>query len=215
MTAPSPHGARHFHHHGDDSLVGRAWTRDEAIAALDDPERTKTEDPAEVWAHAGLRAGETFAEVGAGTGFYSLPAARKVGPAGHVYAIDLSPELVGLLRERAAADGLPQLEAVLATVDAIPLPGGVADLVLLANVLHDVRDATVAEAVRLIRPGGRLVNLDWLPVPTPRGPPAEVRLTPDQAARRLGNFGLVTADSWPVGPWHYAAVFRRPAAGAP
>ncbi|EQD44223.1 Methyltransferase type 11 domain protein, partial [mine drainage metagenome] len=114
----------HPHHHGPEGrpteLARRAWTRSEAIAALDSPDRIRTQDPAVVWRHARLRAGMTVVEVGAGTGYFALPAARTVGPNGHVYAVDLSEDLVDLVRERAQAEHLVQLQAVHSTVDRIP-----------------------------------------------------------------------------------------------
>ncbi len=191
-------------------LARRGWTRAEAIAALDSPERGRTQDPATVVRHAGLRAGQTVVEVGAGTGYFALPAARAVGPGGRVFAVDISEELVRLLKERANAEHLGWLRAVQSTEERIPLPTGAADVVLLANVLHDIPASTLQEAIRLLRPGGRLVNVDWGPGPTPHGPPASVRISPAAARRLLGEHGLRTIEEWPFGPWHYGLTLIRP-----
>jgi ubiquinone/menaquinone biosynthesis C-methylase UbiE len=194
-------------------MVGRGWTKEEAVAALEAPDRAATQDPEALWTHVGLKVGETVAEVGAGTGFFARVAARRVGTGGRVYAIDLSPELVELLRERRDQDGMPQLIPVQSTLTSIPLESAIADVVLLANVLHDIPPSTTSEAVRLLRPDGRFVNLDWKKVETPMGPPLSVRLTPEEAARRLEAEGLETVDRWEVGPWHYGILLRRPRPG--
>lgn len=193
---------------------GHGWSRVEAVAILDDPTRGDREKPDEVWSRARLARGEDVAEIGAGTGYYSFSAARVVGRTGRVYAVDLSTDLIALIRERAARRRLPQVKAILSRVDAIPLDAASVDLVLFANSLHDVPDATVREAVRLLRPGGRLVNVDWVTRATPVGPPAGIRLSPEAAASRLAVHGLVAEAPWAFGPWHYGFVARRPADSA-
>jgi len=202
---PSPrstHDAERMHH--------RPWTRREALDILERPGRADSEDAEALWDRAGIEAGDRIAEVGAGSGYFAVPAARRVGPTGRVFAIDLSEELVRLVSERATAEGLPWLEAVRSSVDRIPLPDGAVDLLLLANVLHDLPDATVGEAVRLVRPGGRVVNVDWDPRATAIGPPLAIRLTPAQATDRLAGFGLVAGAPWRFGPEHYGITLARP-----
>jgi ubiquinone/menaquinone biosynthesis C-methylase UbiE len=157
-----------------------------------------------------VRDGDAIADIGAGTGFFALEAARRVGPRGRVYAIDLSAELVALLKERKEREGLAALIPLQNTTSSIPLGDAVADLVLLANVLHDVPPPTLREAVRLLRPRGRLVNLDWKKEETPGGPPPEIRLTAAEAAEVFGEYGLEEVERWEFGPWHYAQILRRP-----
>ena len=163
-----------------------------------------------VWDHARLTTGETVVDLGAGTGFFALVAARRVGAVGRVYAVDTSEELVGLLRERRTQEGLPQLVPVLSTPGTIPLRSNIADALLLANVLHDVPSSTVAEAVRLLRPGGRVINVDWKKEDTPGGPPFELRLRPEDAAARFAEHGLELDGVWELGPWHYGLTLHRP-----
>lgn len=180
------------------------------MLVLEAPDRPRSEDPEALWTRVGLELGATVVEVGAGTGFYSIPAARRVGSTGRVYAVDLSEEMVELLRERRDREGLPQLRPVRSTLASIPLPSGVADAVLLANVLHDIPASTLSEAVRLVHPRGCLVNVDWTKVETPGGPPLEIRLTSNEAEGRLEQQGLRVGDHWEFGPWHYALLLRRP-----
>ncbi len=192
-----------------------SWSRAEAVALLDDPARPAREDPLAAWDRAGLDAGMTVVEVGAGTGYYAFPASDRVGPSGRVYAVDISRELVALLRERARAQGRRNLFAVRSRADRVPLPDAVADRVLLANVVHGLPPATVREAVRLLRPGGRLLDVDWAKRRTPMGPPLDRRLSTAEARRALEAYGLRTLATASHGPDHYVVVLEKPVARPP
>lgn len=202
------HSPAHHTHHGGHH-AGGAWTRAEAVAVLEGPERRETQDPEALWSRAGLKEGETVVDVGAGTGYFAVPAARRVGASGRVYAVDLSAELVAFLSERRERDALPQLVPVQSTLESIPLESAIADVVLLANVLHDIPRSTLIEAIRLLKPDGHLINVDWKKGPTPAGPPFEIRLAPEEAAGLLEREGLEVTARFDFGPWHYGLLLRR------
>jgi ubiquinone/menaquinone biosynthesis C-methylase UbiE len=166
--------------------------------------------PERLWARLGLRRGETVVDVGAGSGFYSFPAAARVGPTGHVFAVDVSSDLVELLRSRADEKKVGNLEAVLSTATRIPLEDAVADVAILANLLHGIPSRTVDETIRVLRPGGKLVNVDWKKEPSEGGPAVRHRLSATMARRVLTSHGLAHVDSFDLGPSHYAQVFERP-----
>lgn len=186
------------------------WSRAEAVACLDASDRRASQDPELLWRRVGLKRGDTVVDVGAGTGYYSFPAAARVGPDGRVFAVDTSPELVDLVRERAADRALSNVVSVLSTRIRIPIEDAVADVAILANVLHGIPPKTVDEAVRLLRPGGLLVNVDWKKETTPEGPPVEHRLSPAEATAALTARGLVPVESFDLGPYHYVLVLQRP-----
>jgi ubiquinone/menaquinone biosynthesis C-methylase UbiE len=185
------------------------WTREQAVALLDDPSRRQREDPRELWSAAGLRRGMCVVDVGAGSGYYAFPASAVVGAAGRVYAVDVSRDLVLLLNERARKRRRKNFHALASRAQQIPLPSGTADRVLLANVLHGIPPSTVREAVRVLRPGGRLVNVDWKKYATPRGPPVARRLSAAAARRTLERYGLRTVREWEFGPNHYAVMLEK------
>lgn len=187
-----------------------SWSRADAVAVLDSPERRSSQDPDRLWRRVGLKPGETVVDVGAGSGYYTFPAAAVVGPSGRVYAVDVSPELVEMVRERAASRKVRNVEPLLSTPTRIPIEDAVADVAILANVLHGIPSSTVDEAVRLLRPGGRLVDVDWKKEPTPEGPAVGHRLTVPEATAALSAHGLTPVDSFELGPYHYVLVFERP-----
>jgi len=205
---PRSHGRAPPHDHR--RMHEAVWSRAEAVALLDDPARLDRENPATLWELAGLAPGMTVVDVGAGTGHFAFPASELVGAAGRVYAVDLSAELVALVRERARSRGRRNLLAVRSTPGRVPLPDEVADRVLLANVLHGIPPSTVREAVRLLRPGGQLLDVDWKKRASPAGPPVAHRLAPAEARRALEAHGLGIVRTTELGPYHYLLVAEKP-----
>ena len=164
------------------------WTREIALRWLESPRRQRSGDADRLWAMVDLRPREVVADIGAGTGYFALPAAALVGPRGRVYAIDVSRELLKLIEDRVGRSKLA-VQTVRSTPQRIPLRSRLADVVLLANVLHGLPITTVAESFRLLRPGGRLVVVEWVPHRGREGPPASRRLSPRRASDRLRAHG--------------------------
>jgi ubiquinone/menaquinone biosynthesis C-methylase UbiE len=213
MTAPKPPSDRGGHH-DHRRMHELVWTREQAEAMLDDPARQRLESPRELWARAGLRKGMTVVDVGAGSGHFTFPASEIVGETGRVYAVDVSRELVGLLKERVRTRRRPNVVPVLSRPGRIPLADEVADRVLLANVVHGIPPATLEEAVRVLRPGGRLLDLDWKKKATVGGPPVDHRLSVAEARAAFEARDLRTLGHWNLGPAHYLLVLRKPAGRA-
>jgi len=186
------------------------WSRADATAVLESPERQRAQNPKRFWERVGLRRGNVVVDVGAGSGFFAFPAADRVGGTGRVFAVDVSEELVGLLRERSEARKLRNLEPLLSSPSHIPLEDAVGDVVLLANVLHGIPPSTVDEAVRVLRPGGRLIDVDWKKEAGSDGPPVQHRLSAAEARRALVAHGLRLRASFDLGPHHYVLVLERP-----
>ncbi len=176
---------------------------------LDSEERHSYLDPDRILAARGVRAGMRIADIGAGTGFVAIPAARLVGPSGHVDAVDLEPEMLEDLRSRAAKARVANLTAVRSTEDRVPLPDASVDLVLLACVLHELAGpGTLREARRILRPSGRLGVVDWKKEDMEYGPPKEHRLDETQAEAFLGSAGFAATRPFDAGAYHYGIEAR-------
>jgi len=106
-----------------------------------------------------LSPGETVVDLGCGAGVDAILASGQVGPSGHVHGIDLAPEMAALARDTVAEAGLVNVEIHQAAVEALPLSGEMADVVTANGVfnLTPVKDAALAEAFRVLKPGGRLI----------------------------------------------------------
>lgn len=173
---------------------------------LNDPERARILPPGALVARLGLRPGMVCVDVGAGTGFFALPMAAAVGLQGHVFAADVSTEMLAHLAER--AQGAANITPVHSSEVGLPLDSGIADRVLLANVYHELADPGVvlAEAWRVLRPGGCIAVLDWAKREKREGepgPPVDHRVSEEDVARAIeqAGFAVTTADA-PEFPYH-------------
>jgi ubiquinone/menaquinone biosynthesis C-methylase UbiE len=182
------------------------------VHKLEDPERLIWLPPSEVLTHLSLQPGMNIADVGAGTGFFAIPMARAVAPNGKVFAVDVEPEMLEKLKQKLTALDAPQnIEVVEGEASKTHLAGGCADLVLMANVWHEVdpppRAAVLREATRLLCSGGRLAILDWRSdVDRPPGPPLEHRIAGAQVSEFLRSRGWMVKHSSPVGRYSYLIV---------
>lgn len=114
-----------------------------------------------------LRAGQAVADVGAGTGLYTMMFAPKVGAEGRVYAVDIAPKFVDHIRTTAKARQFPHVEAVLCSERSVELPEQCVDLVFVCDTYHhfEYPQATLASIHRALRAGGELVILDFIREP--------------------------------------------------
>lgn len=139
--------------------------------ALDDPARYRYCSREELVASLSLDGSETVADLGSGTGFYT----DDVAPfSGRVYAVDVQAEMHELYREK----GLPDnVEPVTAPIDDLPLGDGVLDAAFSTMTYHEFAgDGALSELHRVLRPGGRLVTVDWTAAgDAESGPPLDER----------------------------------------
>jgi tRNA A58 N-methylase Trm61 len=104
------------------------------------PERETEEQPDEALRLIGVAKGSTIADIGAGTGYITWRAAALAGPKGKVYAVDIQPRMLELLRQNMQQRGLTNVETVLGAVDDPKLPAASVDLVLMVDVYHEFSD---------------------------------------------------------------------------
>lgn len=181
--------------------------------SLDDPARLEWLPPARVIAALDIQTGETAADVGAGTGYFTLPLAQAVGPQGKVYAIDGQSEMLALLGKKLDAHALGNIERVHAEANRTGLPAASCDLWLLANLWHEIDDcsAVVREARRALKPGGIIAILDWRPDVEPvAGPPAHHRLPSLHAIGYLCAEGFEEVTQSTVGKYSWLVLGRTP-----
>jgi ubiquinone/menaquinone biosynthesis C-methylase UbiE len=171
----------------------------------DDPERRLWQDPDRILSSIGLREGDVFVDIGCGEGFFALPAARRIGKAGRVFALDINSDAIARIREQAESEGLSQVSAEIKEAEAAVVCEGCADIVFFGNDLHDFSDPgrVIRNAHMMLKPSGRLVNLDWKPISMNFGPPLEKRFSVARAKNLIESGGLKILSAQDAGPYHY------------
>ena len=182
-SSGQPHGnsAGHMEHRFDDA---ERWAK-----SFDDPARDAWQLPDKVVDALAIRPGQAVADIGAGTGYFTVRLARTATR--KVFAVDIEASMVEYVRMRAARDGLTNVVAVQATSDRTNLPEPV-DLVLIVDTYHHIprRVAYFTELRRLLKPSARVAIVDFRKG-APEGPPEEFRFTPVQISDELGKAGYV------------------------
>jgi ubiquinone/menaquinone biosynthesis C-methylase UbiE len=171
-------------------------------------------DPEAILAEIGITRGQSLLDAGCGEGRFAIPAASMLGDEGKLYAADTSEERIGALREAVRSEGLDQIEAFVADLtDNIPVPSGVVDVCLMANVFHGLVENGVVrgelrEIKRVLRPEGVLAILDFRKdVDRPPGPPVSRRVDPGELERLITQYGFRQRSTSAVGSYHYLSIF--------
>ncbi|GAB4120933.1 MAG: hypothetical protein Kow001_19710 [Acidobacteriota bacterium] len=177
----------------------------EYASALEDPSRDAWQKPDEVVEALRLTGREVVADLGAGTGYFSRRLARV---AGRVLAVDIEPELLRRIGDHAQ----PNLETVFTTPDSPGLPAASVDVVFLCNVWHhiDNRGAYLEKLAATLRPGGRIVVIEFHERPLPVGPPPSMKLSRSQILEEFSAAGFKLAAEHDFLPYQYFLEFSRP-----
>jgi SAM-dependent methyltransferase len=181
------------------------------IAFLDRPDRAVWQRPDDVIAALGLHGDESIADVGAGSGYFTFRLARAV-PRGRVTATDLEPDMLRHVFHRSMAEGTGNVAVALARPDDPAVPPGT-DLVFVCDVLHHVQDRAtwLGKAAAAMKPGARLVLVEFKEGALPEGPPESLKLTRAQLVALAQAAGLLLAGERPdLLPYQSFLVFQKP-----
>jgi ubiquinone/menaquinone biosynthesis C-methylase UbiE len=180
---------------------------------LEDPARLQALPQAAVVSYLRLSGVETVVDYGAGTGIYTIGVAEAV-PGGRVVAVEALPRLAELLREKVTPELAGRLELVETDANTVPLADGAADRVVMVDVLHHLYDQpeALSEVVRLLRPGGLFVVVDWGDGERPVGPPLDHVLGLGAVREIIADMGLDVVEAHEPGtelPYHLAVVAAK------
>jgi cyclopropane fatty-acyl-phospholipid synthase-like methyltransferase len=209
-ASASPSAAAEPQHHDHRSgMPHRFEHADEWAKDFDDPARDAWQRPDDVVAALGLRPGMTVADVGAGTGYFTVRLARAI-PDGQVIATDIEPDMVRYLGERAQRERLANIRTVLAGAADPNLAAASVDRILVVDVWHHLGDRRryAAGLAGALRPGGEIAVVDFTAAAT-HGPPPEHRLTPAAIMADLEAAGLTASVSPVQLPEQYIVVGVR------
>jgi len=194
-AASSSSESEHHHHGGSHEPLGHRFEHaDEWAPKFDDPKRDAWQQPDRVVAALELAPAMTVADIGAGTGYFEARLSKAVGATGKVLALDVEPDMVRYMGERAAREGTPNVEARVSTPDDPTLAAASVDRILIVDTWHHIpeREAYAKKLAAALKPGGAVFVVDFTQE-TDKGPPRAHRIPPDQVKRELEAGGLTTS----------------------
>lgn len=175
----------------------------EYARVLEDPGRDEWQKPHAVIEALALKPDEVIADIGAGSGYFSRRFARH---AGKVYAVDIDEALLAIVRKDAPAN----LLTILAAPDDPRLPEKSVDTIFFCDVLHHIgnRAAYLPKLLKALKPGGRVVNIDFYKKPLAIGPPVEMKLSEDEVIAEFKAAGFHLAKRLDLLPYQYFLIFE-------
>lgn len=175
----------------------------------------KFADPEKILFAAGLSVGQTLADLGSGSGFYTMAAGKIVGEAGLVYSVDILETALDHIAAEARLKGLRNIKTLRADLEQVnacaAILVGSIDAVLFSNITHQITNKTnlLAEAYRILKTGGKLLVVDWNDEPGLIGPPVSVRLPMAEVNKLAASINLKPVGMVPVDIYHYGLVYIK------
>jgi ubiquinone/menaquinone biosynthesis C-methylase UbiE len=193
-------------------IMKSAWTRG-YIFMLERDEREDFQKSEEIMAALAFKDGERVADIGAGSGYFTIPIARAVGPKGEVLAVDIRQEMLDYIETRLEVEELENVKLMKVESADPMLPEGGLDTIIMIDTLHYVKDrAEYAKKLRAgLAPGGRLVIIDYRPKPweeRPWGPAPQQQFTKEEYDADMAVAGLKPVEEYDFLPEQYFIVYQ-------
>lgn len=178
-------------------------------------ESTTVLDPQKTVALLSIKNGDYVADFGSGHGYFTIPLARYAAPNGKVFAVDIQRSMLDVVRAKSTLEHILNIEYIwsdLESPEGSKLKNEFVDLVVITNILHQSsrKEEIIREAQRILRPGGRLVLIEWEDgAMSGFGPPTDMRI-PQETARTLCRAqSLTLLQEFDAGGHHYGLIFTK------
>lgn len=181
------------------------------MAALEDPARDGYQKPEEVVKALALREGQAVADIGSGTGYFSVRFAQAVGDRGTVYAVDVSADMIRHLNRRLRDHGIGNVVTVLAEPDDPLLRDASVDRFVIVDTWHHIEDQAgyLEKMKRMLRPGGQVIHIDFKKGELPVGPPPGHKIARGDVVAQMEGAGFRLVAEHDFLPYQYFLVFER------
>lgn len=171
-------------------------------------------EPKQVIRELNVGVGDTVADFGAGSGYFSFEFARAVGSEGLVYALDVLPSALEAITSRAKTLGLGNILAQRVNLERSNGSGlgtGSVDWVIVKDVLMQNKDKDIIlrEVQRILKPEGQAIIIEWHPAEGTMGPDQKTRIDPVELQNMIEESGLEVVDKPAVGGFHYAFIVKK------
>lgn len=178
---------------------------------LDRPEREKEEHVSKLLPPLKIRPGDHVADIGAGSGYHSLKIAELVGETGKVYATDIQPQMLAIIRGKMKKEGVSNIEPILCTEKDPKLPAGKLDMIFMVDVYHELSYPfeVMNEMLKALKPGGRVVFVEFRledeDVPIKR----VHKMSEKQIVREMAVFPVRHVETQDHLPWQHVVIFQK------
>ncbi len=181
------------------------------LGLLEAPDRDFWQRPDQIMDSLAVADASVVADVGAGSGWFTIHLARRVGPQGVVYAQDVQPEMLNAISRRVLREGLTNVKPVLGRGSDPRLPAGVIDAVLLVDTYHEIDDRVtmLKNIAKSLKPQGRLGVVDFRLDGTGPGPEPDERVSPDVVVKDAKSAGLRLIRQEPFLQYQYFLIFGK------
>jgi len=177
----------------------------------DGPRRQVWQKPEQVVDHLFIKPGDVIADIGAGSGYFTLLFSKSVGKSGLVYAVDVDTFTMAILGYKIQKEGLTNVRAILGEPHDPLLPQASTDLIFLCDTYMFIgnRGEYLARLKGLLKDRGRLAIISFKKVETPEGPPLDMRVSRETTIREVEQAGFVLAAEYFFLPHQYFLVFGK------
>lgn len=181
------------------------------LGLLEAPDRDEWQRPHQILDALGIADASVVADVGAGSGWFTVRLARRVGPNGLVYAQDVQPEMLAAITRRVQREGLVNVRPVLGRGSDPRLPAGKLDAVLIVDVVHEIEDRVTLfrNLAAALEPVGRIGVVDFRSGGAGPGPDPGDRVAPEVIEGEAARAGLVLQRRETFLPFQYFLIFGR------
>lgn len=204
LLAPAAHGQRPQH--------GKLFPP-ENLQQLEIPDRDVWQRPDQVMDALGIAEGSVVADLGAGSGWFTVRLARRVRPTGRVFAEDIQSEMIEVIKRRVARENLQRtVEVKLGTAEDLRLPENTLDAALIVDAYHEMEQPVqlLRSAARALKDDGRIGIVEFTKNGGGPGPLMEERVDPERVIREANAAGLRLIAQPSILRYQYMLVFGKP-----
>ncbi len=183
----------------------------ENLPELEGPDREIWQKPNDVMDALSIAEGDTVADLGAASGWFTVRLARRVGPNGRVYAEDIQPQMIEVIKRRLPRENVNNVQTSLGTADDPKLPIGKLDAVLMVYAYHEMERpvALLRNAALALKPDGRIGIVEFTKDGGGPGPPMDERVDPERVIREANEAGLRLVSRPNILRYQYMLVFAK------
>lgn len=176
---------------------------------FENPVRVAELRPEETLKRIGLREDQVLCDIGAGSGVFTIPAAKMTDQT--VYALEINDEMLSIIAEKAKAENLANIQPVKVAGGHFDLEDESVDIVLMVTVFHEIPDRAgfLREVKRISKDKGKTAVIEFHKTHTPFGPPVDHRIAKDEVMNNLTNAGLELLEGFDLGENFYCVVFSK------